>query len=108
MCKSLCMSQTQATVSVPTWDVADRLRKSLREKDIGVSEMADYMGVSRNTVSTWINGRIRIPGPALRLWAMRTDVPLRWLETGELSDQQPAGNRPVTKAECDRVIHAAA
>jgi transcriptional regulator with XRE-family HTH domain len=62
------------------------MRKALREADIGVQEMADYLGVARNTVSTWINGRIPPSKQTLRLWAMRTGVSYEWL-----SDMDPSG-----------------
>lgn len=35
---------------IPEWDLADRMRKSLRHSGVGVQEMADYLGVARNTV----------------------------------------------------------
>lgn len=63
----------------PQWDLADRMRKALREADVGVQEMADYLGVARNTVSNWINGRIEPRHQTLLLWAMRTGVSLEWL-----------------------------
>jgi transcriptional regulator with XRE-family HTH domain len=63
----------------PAWDTADRMRKALRHADMGVQEMADYLGVARNTVSTWVNGRIRPSKQTLRLWALRCGVPLEWL-----------------------------
>ncbi|WP_432794425.1 helix-turn-helix domain-containing protein [Rhodococcus ruber] len=44
--------------------------------------MAEYLGVARNTVSTWINGRIEPSTQTLRLWALRTGVPFIWLQTG--------------------------
>ncbi len=66
----------------PKWDVADRMRKALRHADVGVQEMADYLGVARNTVSTWINGRIPPSKQTLRLWAMRTGVSFGWLAEG--------------------------
>ena len=72
------------TLTVPEWDLADRMRKALRESDIGVQEMADYLGVARNTVSTWINGRIEPSIQTLRLWAMRCGVPYEWLVGGGL------------------------
>lgn len=75
------MSEAPA-VGVPEWDTADRMRKTLRDRDIAVQEMADYLEVSRNTVSTWINGRIEPSHQTLMLWAMRTGVPVKWLETG--------------------------
>lgn len=67
---------------VPAWDLADRMRKALRESGVGVQEMADYLGVTRSTVSTWINGRIQPSVQTLRLWALATGVPLEWLSGG--------------------------
>lgn len=84
MCNACCMtSSEQHTVRVPEWDVADRMRKALRVSGVGVQEMADYLGVARNTVSTWINGKIDPSVQTLRLWALRTGVPFEWLQTGE-------------------------
>ena len=71
------------------FDLADRMRKSLRIADLGVAEMAEYLGVSRNTVSTWINGRITPSVQTQRLWAIRTGVPLAWLQTGVLAPRDP-------------------
>ena len=74
------------------------MRIALRHADMGAGEMAEYLGVGRNTVSTWINGRITPGKQSLRLWSMRTGVPLEWLETGELygirdSNPEPADSR---------------
>lgn len=80
--------------SIPEWDLPDRMRKSLRASGVGVQEMADYLGVARNTVSTWVNGHIAPSKQTLRLWAMRTGVPLIWLETGT----------PATKATTDEYL----
>ena len=75
---------------VPTWDLGDRLAKALRVAGLTNSEMAEYLGVSRNTVSNYINAHTRIDRRTRMLWAMRTGVPLEWLETG----QTPAGQQP--------------
>ena len=86
------------TERIPRWDLADRLRKSLREAGLGVQEMADYLGVSRGAVGNWINGRNRPSAPTLRLWAMRTGVSYRWLRKGEglgPLTAQPAGRSSV-------------
>jgi transcriptional regulator with XRE-family HTH domain len=69
---------------VPEWDLADRLRKALRQADVGVQEIASYLGVDRSTVSTWINGRIKPSVQTKRLWALRTGVPYAWLCHGDL------------------------
>lgn len=63
--------------------LADRLRKSLRVVGLGVSDMAQALGVSRNTVSNWINGRARPGSTQLSLWAIYADAPLDWLKSGE-------------------------
>jgi transcriptional regulator with XRE-family HTH domain len=85
------MSEHPAPVTVPEWDVADRLRKALRVAGIGVAEMADYLGVSRTSVSNWINGRVQPSVQTLRLWALRCGVPYPWLLAGELA-ADPPGN----------------
>ena len=74
---------TELPAGVPRWDTADRMRKALRVAGIGVSEMADYLGVSRTSVSNWINGRVPPSIQTLRLWALRTGVPYPWLLGGD-------------------------
>lgn len=82
---------------VPQWDLADRMRKSLREAKVGVGEMAGYLDVERNTVGSWINGRITPRTQTLRLWALRCGVPYEWLVTGATSlnlDSEPTVTYP--------------
>lgn len=74
-------------VMVPEWDVADRMRKALRTSGIGVQEIAEYLDVARETVSSWINGRIGPSTQTLRLWAMRCEVAYEWLAFGEDDSQ---------------------
>ena len=83
------MSEQPDTPPVPEWDTADRLRKALRTAGIGVAEMADYLGVSRTSVSNWINGRVTPSIQTLRLWALRCGVPYPWLLAGD-TPQPPA------------------
>jgi len=85
------MSEQPAPGAVPEWDIADRMRKSLRHAGIGVQQMADYLDVDRSTVSTWINGRITPSTQTLRLWALRCGVDYAWL-TGK--PDRPATLRP--------------
>jgi len=102
---------------VPTWDLADRLTRSLRETDLGVSEIAAQLGVSRETVGRWTNGRVTPKRAALLAWASITGVDLHWLETGESpapdaqgspdvlprldSNQQPSGYRSAQVSSLD-------
>lgn len=79
---------------VPQWDLADRMKKALREADIGVSDMADYLDVARGTVSTWINGKITPNRQTQRLWALRCGVSYEWLTTGvpDAESAEPGGS----------------
>lgn len=82
------MTNSPAEGNVPQFDMADRLRKALRQANVGVQEIAEYLGISRNTVGSWLAGRAE-PGKAfVMLWAMRTGVPLKWLQTGENPHQE--------------------
>lgn len=65
------------------WDTADRMRKALRASGVRPGEMAAYLGVGHNTVSTWINGKIEPSVQTLRLWALRTGASLEWLHHGD-------------------------
>lgn len=58
------------------------MRKALRHAGIRPGEMAEYLGVGANTVSTWINGKITPSTQTLRLWALRCGVPYFWLLSG--------------------------
>lgn len=89
-----------STGMVPQWDRADRMRKSLRQAGLAVSDMADYLEVNRNTVSNWINGHTSPPSAALRLWAMRCGVPLPWLKDGF----DGPGNNPASLGSTGRNI----
>ena len=72
------MSEQPDTVAVPIWDLADRMRKSLRVASMSVQEMADWLDVDRSTVSTWINGRIEPSTKTVRAWAERTGIAYEW------------------------------
>ena len=67
------------------FDLADRLRKTLRESDLTVEDMAALLLVNRNTVGSWINGRNVPRMSTLMVWAEKTNVPLDWLKDGQIS-----------------------
>lgn len=76
------MSEQTLEAVVPEWELSDRLRKALTHAGISSSEMAEYLEVTRHTISNWINGHTR-PRPAeLKMWALRTGVDYRWLVSG--------------------------
>jgi transcriptional regulator with XRE-family HTH domain len=69
------------------FDLADRLRKSLRVSGMTAKGMASRIGLHRNTVSLYLSGRLKPDHRTLVAWAVHARVPLTWLETGE-SDPQ--------------------
>jgi len=74
-----------------TFGKPDRLNKALEASGVSSNEMADYLDVSRTTISNYINGRTEPKRSTLRDWAMRTGVPLEWLESGKLpTETQPS------------------
>lgn len=62
--------------------LSDRLAKALEVAGMTNQEMADCLGVSRNTISNYTHGNSSPRKLYMREWAMRTGVPLEWLETG--------------------------
>ena len=76
------MTSQSDTPMVPEFDQADRMRKALRASGVSVAEMADYLGVARESVGRWINGRTDPSIQTLRLWATRTGVSYEWIVSG--------------------------
>lgn len=77
----MCQNQ-RMTLIIPEVRVHHRMRIALDESGLSVQTISDELGMSRETVSSWINGR-RVPNRAqLIAWAQLTSVPVWWLETG--------------------------
>jgi transcriptional regulator with XRE-family HTH domain len=72
------------------------MTKALRYSGVGVQEMADHLDVSRNAVSSWINGRNEPRRRDLRDFALRTGYPLSWFEKGKCTpwdlNPEPTGS----------------
>lgn len=89
---------TQPLEDLLQWTLADRMTKALRASGIKSNDMAEYLGMSRTSVSNWINGRISPDTRTLRLFALRTGVPYEWLVTGDMNGQNGPGGgnvRPI-------------
>lgn len=76
--------------NVPQFDKADRLGKALEHGAVSVQTMADELGVSRGTISNYLHRRTDPSRSTLIVWALRTGVPLTWLENG-IDPTQPTG-----------------
>lgn len=91
----------QPVGSIPQWTQGDRLRKALDHAGMKVGEMSEYLGIDRNTAGNYMADRTRVPGPVLRLWAMRTGVPMGWIVTGDTKERPkgPGGGGAPAAAE---------
>lgn len=67
------------TTSTPTWTTGDRLRKAREWANIESQDMAELLGVSRNTISNYEHDRTNPPLAALKAWAAQTGVDILWL-----------------------------
>lgn len=106
------MSQ-QPHSAVPAWDLSDRMAKALRHAGLGVQEMGEYLGISRNTVGNYLHGRTQPDKRTLRLWAIRCGVPLEWLEDGIVTEgdgppEPPTRLRPDTQRYSESRAQSAA
>jgi transcriptional regulator with XRE-family HTH domain len=64
---------------IPELTLGWRMQLALGRR-ISVEAIAEELGVSRSTVSRWINDRGAPPRAAyLKMWALRTGVPYEWL-----------------------------
>ena len=66
----------------------DWMKKALDVASVSSKSMAEYLGVEPATVSRWLNGKRAPSKQTLRLWALRTGVPLSYLETGSLANEE--------------------
>lgn len=96
------MSTMNAPEKIPAFTVGDRLRKA-REANTGLdqTQFAEEIGVSRGTVSNYERAETtKGMKPAyLKLWAMRCEVSVEWLETGTgtSSGPTPGGGEALRK-----------
>lgn len=88
---------------VPEWDLLDRLHKSMRQRGVtSASDMALLLGMHRNSVQDYLNGK-RVPDRRTMLaWAFATGVPLEWLETGKAPQSKPGGGDGLPRLDSDQ------
>lgn len=69
---------------------------SLAQAEMTAQEMADELGVVRATVTRWTHDQVVPKSVVLKMWALRTGVPLIWLETGQAPAYQPGPGESYT------------
>ena len=73
----------QTAGTVPTFTLSDRLRKAREHAGLEQAELADKIGVSRNTIGNAERGQRSVRKIVVNAWAMATGVSRHWLETGQ-------------------------
>jgi transcriptional regulator with XRE-family HTH domain len=75
--------QTSTAGNIPALTLGWRLQMALGSADISVQQMADELGMSRTSLSRWLNDRGTPPRTVfVKQWALRTGVSYEWLSTG--------------------------
>lgn len=90
------MTTAFETGRIPEIGLRHRLRIAREEAGLGIVELAERMGVARNTVGNAEAGKVRPRKVVLNAWALATGFDIHWLETGET----PTGTNPGGGQEC--------
>ncbi len=88
-------------MGIPQWTLGDRLRKAREQRGLGVQDLANELGISRNSVGNYESGRTRPPRPTLIVWSMRCGVPIEWLQTGIAAGPETDGDGSAERARRD-------
>lgn len=95
--------------TVPSFEMRHRMRLALEHAGVSVNEMAELLGVDRNTVGRYLNGHTTPRLSVLRVWAMRTAVPLDWIRFGEAPTPPPTPETTRTRhrrtSACTTISH---
>ena len=100
--KLVCMSDTRT----PTWTLGDRLRKAREQAALSVADMAEKLGVHRNTVTNYERDHDAKGAPAeiVAEWARITETDVAWLIGFQTSAPQH-GDRETADEEPGRGTH---
>ena len=65
-------------MSIPTWTFQDRIRKAREHAGLKQDELAQLLGVARNTLNRWENGSTNPSENTIILLSEATGIPLSW------------------------------
>lgn len=95
---------------VPTFTLGDRLRKARETAGLEVGQLAEVIGVHRQSISNYESGRTSPRRPVLRMWALVTGVDEAWLSTActpRDSNSEPTGSGSKRKKRGNPGVSAA-
>jgi transcriptional regulator with XRE-family HTH domain len=84
--------------TIPEWPLHYRLRLALDVAQLEPEDLATELGTHPNTIRNYIAGRTRPRRPTLRVISQLTGVSMRWLETGDETEQDDSAvTAPTTR-----------
>jgi len=90
---------------IPALTLGWRMQMALRHAGVSMLEMADELGVTRETCGRWTHDRGAPPRAAfLKVWALGTGVPYRWLAYGEA--ENPHADDQGRGCTCDAAVRS--
>ncbi|SDF98460.1 Transcriptional regulator, contains XRE-family HTH domain [Cellulosimicrobium cellulans] len=96
-------TQTEGAGFIPQFTLGDRLRKARQHTGLEQVEFAEEIGISRGTILNYELDRTRPRLIVLKAWALRTGVPLEWLQTGESPRQgDPDGGEALPRLDLNQ------
>jgi len=90
--------------AVPTIQVRHRLRIAREHAGLDQGQLAELIGVSRNTISNAECGAVQARKIVVNAWALACGVPASWITTGQTPNGGPG---PSSGLGIIRTIHAA-
>jgi transcriptional regulator with XRE-family HTH domain len=81
-------------VENPTWTLAERLRRSRLLAGLDQREIAERLGIARQTVSLWEIGKTEPSATNFVRWAEETGQPLEWLAEGVKCARRDSNPQP--------------
>ena len=93
------LAPTQRKAHIPTWTLADRLRKAREDANLTQQELAELTGISHTSIKNYEGGKRTPRVLYLRAWSEATGVPACWLDSGQSCGcdlEPPAGLEPAT------------
>lgn len=90
------------------FDLLDRLRKSMRISGKDAGDLSEDLGIHRNTIGNYLNGKTPMDRRTLVAWAVSTGVPVDWLEHGAQPANDPGPGEPASDTKDDKLARLTA
>jgi transcriptional regulator with XRE-family HTH domain len=76
-----------STYTVPQFEVHHRLQLALEAAGVEPIEMAEVLGLAKNTIYSYMSGARNPKLGMVKQWAMVCQVPWQWIITGQLPEE---------------------